>query len=365
MKLYLLVAAALFFLPVVSLNGGPKPLIYNENVETILATIQENYLYEVDIDRCRVQLLQGNLNGCLDKYSHFDPAPLAETRKQDRSGAYGNISGVDTRGVIQDDVSVLAQAGLRKGDKLLEVDGRSLEGLAPDEVRLLLRGEPGSQVIVKVLRDGEVFVRVLKRQEEIIRVVSYRLEGQFGYIRLTSLYSKRVDAQWRQALWDLFAVQQARGVVVDLRGNEGGLVEPTLKAVEEFAQGGELIWYSLARNPALNIVEKSEQAGFYRGLPVVVLQDKKTGSAAEIMSGALQLMGATVVGQTSFGKGILQKQFRLRDGSELWLTTARWCLKNGCLIDGIGVTPNVALDPSLTRSQALAEAFKVLERKAS
>ena len=238
------------------------------------------------------------------------------------------------------------RAGVQAGDVILAVDGQSVEGMSLLEVVSLIRGPKGTEVVLQLRRAGSirpVDVPVV-RDTIVVTTTSARIhEGDVGYIRLDS-FDKGVLERLPEAVAEL-REEGARGLVLDLRGNTGGLVETAIAVVSEFVEDG-LVFRSRNADGTEEEHEVTGKGTAY-DLPLVVLVDGFSASASEIVAGSLQDHGrATVVGSRTFGKGSVNLLSELASGSGLYVTTARWLTPDGRLIEGIGLEPDIPVGSS-------------------
>jgi carboxyl-terminal processing protease len=260
------------------------------------------------------------------------------------------------------------KAGLLDGDAIATVDGTSVAGLPADALRALLRGKPGSSVRLGIVRDGSALAQPIEvvRAELVIPDVTGRLlPGAVGYIRLTS-FGAQIESELDAVLAKLRA-QGARAYVLDLRDNGGGYRDGAIEVASHF----------IASGPVVSTQERSGPPTVYPalklqtiGAPLAVLVNGDTASASEIVAGAIQdARAGTLVGERTFGKGLVQEAFPLPDGAGMKLTVARYFTPSGRNIDGVGITPDVVLaqpkdartgqpgsDPQLDRALELLHA---------
>ncbi|MFD8631830.1 S41 family peptidase [Streptomyces sp. NPDC059533] len=232
--------------------------------------------------------------------------------------------------------SPAARAGLRAGDRLMSVDGHAVTGLAVGDVISLLRGEAGTPVVLNLSRDGADLTETVRREQLRTEPVTVRqLAGGFTVIKVATFTrgaGERVKAAVR-------AAPPGGGVMLDLRGNPGGLVTEAVTAASAFLDGGLVATYDV----------RGEQRALYAApggdtaRPLVALVDGGTMSAAELVTGALQDRGrAVAVGSRTFGKGSVQMPTELPDGSVAELTVGTYRTPGGRSLDGTGITPDVA-----------------------
>lgn len=325
-----------------------------EEIEEVIGLLEESF---IDSDRAnRDQLTQAAIEGIIDyldepytsylTQSHFDH--FDEQLRGDR----GNFEGIGAE-VIERDGQVMIlgplpgspadQAGLRPGDIVLEVDGRSLEGINLFDAVNLIRGPKDSEVILHILRAGDPTpfdVPVVRDTIELISVFSRIHEPGVGYIRVDS-FDAEAARLFKEAI-ERLTEQGARGLVLDLRNNAGGLVDAAVSVVSEFVQSGRVfIWQELDGEETPRDVTGS---GTAYDLPLVVLVNSFSASASEIVAGAIQDNGrGVVVGTTTFGKGSVNVLNNLESGAGLYVTIARWLTPSGWLIEGNGIQPDVVV----------------------
>jgi carboxyl-terminal processing protease len=241
-----------------------------------------------------------------------------------------------------------ARAGIRAGDQMLDIDGMSVEGRTPDTVLNLLRGRLGSPVHVNVRRASSPPQRFSLIREPVreIPVRARMLEPRVGYLRLLG-FTERANEDVERWLMRLSA-ENAQTLVLDLRDNGGGLVEEAVNVTSAFLQRGVVVVEEGRHGQVTLIVRPSSNR--FAG-PVVVLVNRGTASASEIVAGALQDAGVSLVGGRTFGKGTVQTIYFLQAGWGLRITTARYKTRAGRAIDGVGLTPDVPVVQAIEQVQ--------------
>jgi carboxyl-terminal processing protease len=286
----------------------------------------------------------------LDPHSEYLNARDYKKLEEDISSEFGGI-GVQVE-MRHGKVTVIApisgtpgaKAGILRGDTFVSVDGQKLEKPVLDEVIGRLRGKPGTQVRIGFTRpsagnDYEVTITRERIKVESVREVSLRPDG-IGYLEITQ-FGERTGEEFIGALNTLNS-QGMRALIIDLRDNPGGLLTAAVEVVEPFFTKGELIVYTQGRKPADRDEYHAAAAEAPLTLPVAVLINAGSASAAEIVSGALKdTRRAVVVGERSFGKGSVQTILPLRQGEGLRLTTARYYTPSGVTLHEKGVAPDV------------------------
>lgn len=248
------------------------------------------------------------------------------------------------------------RAGVRSGDVITHVDGQALLGSQLADTIRLIRGPRGSTVTLTIQREGvPAFDLSMAREQIRIEAVTgdMRSDG-VGYVKITS-FTTGVSGQLRRTL-DRLQGQQPVGWVLDLRGNPGGTLDGAVSVASQFMSDG-VVLYEQRREGELQEIRRRGDTDVPSG-PMAVLVDKGSASAAEIVAAALRDNGrATIVGETTFGKGLVQIIHRLSDGSALRLTIARWLTPGREMIQGTGLTPVISASGSSDQVLAQALAF--------
>jgi carboxyl-terminal processing protease len=341
-------------------------------VKDVMRLVNENY---VDAKAASYdQLARSALHGMietLDPHSEFLEKKDNEEFEEDLTGEFGGVGiQVETRNNRIVVIAPLAgspseRAGIQRGDEIVSIDGKSVESLGnSDGIVGKLRGKPKTKVLVGLFRPSTQATLNLTLVREIIKIESVRgvrvMDDGIGYVQLTE-FSDHTAEQFRRALESLLR-QGAHSLILDLRNNPGGLLDAAVEVAEPFFRKGELIVYTKGRKPTDREDFRAESAGPPVALPMAVLINAGSASAAEIVTGALKDTGrAVVVGERSFGKGSVQSVFKLEHGEGLRLTTARYYTPGGASIHEKGITPHVEVvmtpdeDTKLARQRARAD----------
>jgi carboxyl-terminal processing protease len=346
--------AALAGLAVLILGGGfmllPDTDLYlkiNKSIDVfgrVYREITVNYVDEIDPEKFMQAGIDGML-GTLDPYTVYIDREEGDEVDLLTTGKYGGI-GV-TIGVRDGALKVITvmdgysaeRAGIVPGDRLMEVGGITVGTKKPDEVRNLTRGEPGTEVKVLIQRDGAAkpIEFVLIREEIQVKNVTYAgfVGDGIGYIRLER-FSRKAGEEVRQAIKEMKIQGDIKGLVLDLRGNPGGLLDAAVDVVSKFVPRGSPIVTTKGRKAEADKAYQSTEEPLLPLTPMVLLTDRGSASASEIVAGALQdLDRALIVGTRTFGKGLVQTILPLNFGAQLKITTARYYIPSGRSIQEI------------------------------
>lgn len=337
--------------------------------------IEANYFREVPEDELAGASLRGMVRGLRRRYrdrfsAYFSPR-MREQFDEEISGRFSGIGlGVAAvpRGLRADRVfprSPAARAGIEVGDVVVSVDGRSIAGQSAAAASERIKGPEGTEVRIAVRRPRTGRVRKLRltRARIALPVATGRVEEaggrELGYVRLNG-FSLGAHAQLRRAVRRV-ECRGAEGIVLDLRGNGGGLLEEAVLAASVFLPEGEVVVTTKSRTQGDSV--HRAVGGALPARPLVVLIDRGTASAAEALAAALaDRAGATVVGGRSFGKGVFQQELGLDNGGALTLTIGQYFTPNGDNLGGEGIRPDVAARdrPGTAVDEALRRALRAL-----
>ena len=351
--------------PMVRAQGGDFPILF-EAYDLIARHYVRPLPDSKTLDYGAVRGMVGALN---DPHTFFIDPPVAQNESDALAGHYGGIGAELKRDSVGDYVlypfpdGPAAEAGVMDADKLLAVDDTDIVPAMPqDDVERLLRGEVGQRVTITVQhRDGSVAsFEVELALIEVPSVVWSTLveEPSFGYVKILR-FTSRTPAELREALDDLSGTYDVSALVLDVRHNTGGLLQEAVDVVSEFVDGGVVLYEQ--RRGTDREPKYAASGGLAVDLPVVVLVDGASASAAELVAGALRdRERAILIGQQTYGKGSVQLIFKLADGSSLHVTSSEWFTPGGTALDGVGLTPDIAMIPSADFDAELGEAIRYL-----
>lgn len=329
---------------------------------TVLERVRQDYVDKVTYQ----DLIQGAMKGMLntlDPHSEFMEVSKYDELKKDTSGEFGGVGIVIA--TKDGHLTVVApmedtpgfKAGILSGDRILKIDGRSTEKLSTPDAAKKMRGEPGSKVEVTILRPSTGVMTNYALTRAAIKVDTIKdingkrefplSENKIGYVHLTQFGEQTAD-DFEDALRKL-EKKGMESLVLDLRGNPGGLLDSAVKVVEKFVPRGTPVVSTEGRGSTQRSEYKANGRNTHLNLPLVVLVNGGSASASEIVSGALQdltAMGkckAVILGEQTFGKGSVQSILPLPDGSALRLTTAKYYTPSHKVIHEKGITPDITV----------------------
>ncbi len=343
---YLLCAAGAIGAALLLTYAQPNDFGLGRNMEIAVNMMRElslGYVDPVDPDKLMTGAAQGMVRG-LDPYTEFIPADEMSTFEILTTGKYGGVGSLIRQ---KGDRVIFAQpykgspadrAGLKIGDKIMSIDGKDARGFTTDQVSALLKGDPGTQVKVSVEHlDGQQQTVTLTRERIAIPSIPYAgwaAEG-IGYIRHSD-FTEGSYEEMRAAIERLRSEGRLQGLILDYRSNSGGILQEAVKILSMFLPKGTEVVTTKGRTAESAQVYRTASEPAFPDLPLVVLVNGNSASAAEIVAGALQdLDRAVLVGQRTFGKGLVQSTRPLGYNAMLKLTTAKYHIPSGRCIQAI------------------------------
>ena len=315
-------------------------------IEEAARLIQADY---VDTNVNTQKLAQGSVQGMVsslgDPYTqYFDPAQyrrLLESYNGRYTGIGIYLSFTASYPLITGTVpgSPAALAGLKAGDQIVKVGDKDAKGITPDQATSLIQGPEGTKVTLTIMRGADTLTfTVTRAQIQVPTVRSATVGDRILYVRIYQ-FGLQTSTEFSNALKN--GLQGAAGVVLDLRSDPGGFISAADDVISQFVSSGET-FETRGRHGVDQHKVGSKHAA--PSIPLVVLVDANSASAAEIVAGSLQVhQRAKLVGTTTFGKGSVQEDFPLSDGSDVHLTVERWYLPNGVTVDKKGLTPDLSV----------------------
>ncbi len=329
-------------------------------LQEVVDRVESSFVDEVDAGRLYNSAIDGLIRDLGDPHSSFLPAADYENLRIRTEGEYGGVGleVVDRNGYVTV-VSPIpggpgGRAGIRAGDRFYEIEGVRADTMIVDQAVEILRGRPGSEVTVRMLRPGVEEPIEFRITREVIHLKAVpfatMLEDGIGYVPLLTF--RETSTSEVQAAVDSLRQEGMRGLILDVRGNPGGLLDQGIGVTDLFLERGRNIVETRGR--AANQSETYSASGpdLYAGMPMVLLIDQSSASASEILAGALQDFDrAVLIGETTFGKGSVQSLFRLTGGDVLRLTTAKWFTPKG---RGIHLDPAARPESDAPRAYSIS-----------
>ena len=328
--------------------------VFNEFSKVMMVEdyVKENYLRDVDEKKLIDGQLKGMLQSLEDPYSSYMTKEEFESFLQQTSGTYAGIGVVVTPG---DDnlITVVSpiedtpgeRAGIKSGDKIIKVNGVEYFGENMDEAVKVMKGDPNTKVSLTILRknrENKNNIFDIEVTREIIRLVTVKsniIDDDIGYIKITS-FDELTYKDFKIEL-DKLGKRNIKGLIIDLRNNPGGLLNVCADIADELLGEGDIV-YTQTKDGKREYLKSDKKMVDY---PLVLLVNKGSASASEILAGAVKdHKRGTLIGTTTFGKGVVQRIKDLDDGSGLRLTISEYFTPNGINIHGIGIEPDIVVE---------------------
>jgi len=329
------------------------PLNELRNFSDIFARIKTDYVEDVDDKTLLENAIRGMLSGLDPHSTYLNP----DEYKELKIGTTGKFGGLGIQVGMEDGfVKVISpiddtpafRAGIKAGDLIIRLDDKSVKGMTLNDAVKIMRGDPGTDITLTVVREGADKPLPFTVTRDIISVKSVKsriLEPNYGYIRISNFQSETA----RDLVAELSKLKkenknELKGLVLDLRNNPGGVLSAAADVSDAFINNGKLV-YTKGRIENSDFEFNAKPGDIMNGAPLVVLINGGSASASEIVAGALQDHNrAVVMGTKSFGKGSVQTIQELRSGGAVKITTARYFTPKGRSIQGEGITPDITLD---------------------
>ncbi len=317
----------------------------------VLARVRSQYVVDVD-DAALIEDAMNGMLQSLDPHSSYINPEAFRDMRMDTKGEYGGLGMEVTmedgfvKVISPIDDTPAKRAGVKAGDYITEIEGKSIMGATLSEAVGQMRGKPGEPINITIIREGEDPIDLTITREVIKRqTVKSEIKDGFGYVRIAQFNEKASDG-----LKDAITALQKEngrlpGIILDLRGNPGGLLTQSVQVSSVFLDGGQVV-STRGRAPNDTNVFNGERGQMAKNVPLIVLVDGASASASEIVAGAIQDRGRGIVmGMTTFGKGSVQDVIPLRGGRDgaLKITTQRYYTPEGRSIQGSGIAPDIAV----------------------
>lgn len=329
-------------------SGDVLPLEQLRTFSDVFARIKRNYVEDVSDEDLLEHAIRGMLSG-LDPHSSYLNTEQFNELRIGTSGEFGGL-GIEV-GMEDGFVKVVSpiddtpaqRAGMQSGDLIIRLDEKPVKGLSLNDAVKLMRGKPGSDIVLTVVREGEDKPLKITITRAVIQVTSVKtrvLEEGYGYVRVSHFQTK-TTADMLQAIEKMKTETDLQGLVLDLRNNPGGVLSAAVGISDAFLNDG-LIVYTDGREEDSRLRYSASNGDVLAGAPLVVLVNGGSASASEIVAGAMQDHGRGVVmGNKTFGKGSVQTIQNLANGGAVKLTTARYYTPSGRSIQAEGIEPDI------------------------
>ncbi len=335
-------------------DDGPDTFELLDLFGEVFGRIRDEYVEEISDRELIEAAIRGMMDGLDPHSAYMDEETFGAMQTQTR-GEFGGLGievSLDESGYVRVvapmDETPAARAGIEAGDLITHLDGEPVQGKTLDEAVEIMRGEVGEDITLTVLRSSlsEPFDVTITRDRIQIQSVRSRLEGDVGYIRITS-FSQQTQSGLERAIADLReeSGDELLGYVLDLRNNPGGLLNQGISVSDTFLERGEIV-STRGRDPEDTQRYQATPGDLIHGMPLVVLINGGSASASEIVAGALQDQHrAIILGTQSFGKGSVQTITPLsRNGAAIKLTTQRYYTPSGRSIQQLGISPDIVVE---------------------
>jgi len=341
-------------------EGTTIPFEGLKTFSEVYGRIRQDYVEPVPDSKLLEDAIRGMLSG-LDPHSSYLDQEQYNELKVGTTGQFGGL-GIEV-GIENGFVKVISpiddtpaqKAGIKAGDLIIRLDDKPVKGMSLNDAVKNMRGEPGSDIVLTVVREGVEQPLKIKITRDVIKVKSVKsrsLEEGYGYVRITSFQSKTGDSMV-EAINELKKGGELKGLVLDLRNNPGGVLNAAVAVSDAFLESG-LVVYTDGRIEDSKMKFNATPGDILKGAPVVVLINAGSASASEIVAGALQdHKRAIIMGEKTFGKGSVQTILPTSNGGAVKLTTARYYTPSGRSIQAEGITPDVPI--SKVKLEAVAQ----------
>lgn len=353
-----------------NVNGISSELI--QKIYTMKSIIDSEYISDANEKDLINGAIKGYVEGLGDEYTEYFTAEEMEDFKADTEGEYVGIGIYMYQNTVDNTIVVLypienspaEEAGLQYGDIIRKVDGIEYDGDDFDTISTKIKGKEGTKVTLEIERNGETLSFEIERKSIDLYPIKYEiLENNTGYIKLTSFDEE--CAKEFKSLYNELNKSNITSLILDLRNNGGGIVDEALEIADYMLEKDDIILITKDKEGNEEI-EKSSNKPIV-DVPIVVLVNENTASASEILAGALKENGkATLVGEQTYGKGVIQELITLSDGSGIKITTEEYYTPNRNQINKIGIKPDeqVSLPDDVVSSYNLERKYDIQLQKA-
>jgi len=329
---------------------------------------------DIDLDEVVQGAIKGMLKALDDPYTRYmDPQALKREQEDMFLGRFGGLGIIIS--IKDDQLTIISpiedtpayRAGIKAGDKMVEIDGKSTEGMELDEAVNILRGEKGTEVSIVIKRENVEEVLKITIIRDIIEVKAVKNEimgknNNLGYIRVTT-FNANTEPELEEVLNEFKNNNDIQGIILDLRNNPGGLLDSAIDVASKFIKEGAVVHI---KNRDGIVASMESRGNKYPEWPLFVLVNEGSASASEIVAGAIQDSGrGKLLGERTFGKGVVQQVFNLYNGSGIAITTSEYFTPSERSINHIGIEPDILVEPTEDGEQdmQLNKAIQYLEEE--
>lgn len=337
-----------------AIGNAAKSSSLSAKLSIIRNKINEEYIGEINENDLIEGAIKGYVSGLNDVYTEYLPESEMSSYTEDIEGEFVGIGVYITKDAKNNQILVYGtipdspaeEAGLKTGDIITSVDGVECNGDDYDTITNSIKGKEGTKVSIGILRNGEELSFEIERKTvEVKHITFQKLENNIGYINISS-FEGDVSAQFETAYNDL-ANQGITSLIIDIRNNGGGIVDEALDIAEMMTEKGQILLIESDKNGNEEVI-KSEKSKTIT-MPIMLLVNEYSASASEILAGILKenVENATLIGNTTYGKGVIQTLYPLTDGSGIKITTNEYFTPNHNEINKIGIEPDIKVDDYL------------------
>lgn len=326
----------------------------------------------IDPQKMYYGAIQGMVAAVGDPYTVFLVPEAQKSTKEELGGSFEGVGiqlgfNKDKRLVVQAplDGTPAAKAGIKAGDYIVKINGKDATGLSLPEAVSQIRGEKGTKITLQIFREGEDKPRDMELVRDTIIVKSVEgstkttSNGKSVYYIKLSRFGERTFTEWNEAVSDALA-SGAKGIILDVRNNPGGFLDGAVFIGSEFVEKGDIVLSEDGKGNRDHF--EVNRKGKLLNLPMVILVNKGSASASEIVSGAMQdYKRAKLVGEQTFGKGTIQESKEMPGGTGIHITTAKWLTPNGRWVHNTGLTPDVVVEQKSDDPKVDEQLDKALE----
>ncbi len=329
---------------------GMRKINSSQKIEKINELLEKKYIEDIDYSNLENMMLHGYVYGLEDPYTTYMSKVEFDAFMENSSGTYYGIGASIVADEIDNTIKVVLpfagspsyEAGIRPGDKIIKVNGEEVYGSKLNEGLALIKGRKGTKVTLTILKnDSKEYVDIEITRDEISlpTISDKKIDDKIGYIRITGF--DRITLKQFNEAYDRLLSEGIEGLIIDVRNNPGGLLDVVGDITDRLIPEGIITYTEEKNGKRDDILSDAEEIE----IPLVILMNRYSASASEVLSGAVQDTGKGIlIGEQSFGKGLVQNIFPLGDGSALKVTVAKYYTPNGVCIQDVGLTPDIKVE---------------------